>query len=121
MDDISADHTFLHYDYYYYSVELVEDEAAGEELTAMLETAGLSEEDTIVTYCTAGIRSAYMQLILEMRGFENSINCWLRRSLRCGSPRCTSSFWNRCGAHLPRRPRPGELEENLVEKLPARR
>lgn len=95
MDDISADHTFLHYDYYYYSVELVEDEAAGEELTAMLETAGLSEEDTIVTYCTAGIRSARMQLILEMCGFENSINCWLRSLLRCDSPRCTSSFWDR--------------------------
>lgn len=87
----------------------------------MLEAAGLSKENTIVTYCTAGIRSACMQLILEMCGFENSINCWLRRSLRCGSPRCTSSFWNRCGAHLPRRPRPGELAENLVEKLPARR
>lgn len=28
----------------------------------------------IVTYCTAGIRSAYMQLILEMCGFENSMN-----------------------------------------------
>lgn len=30
----------------------------------MLEAAGLSKENTIVTYCTAGIRSAYMQLIL---------------------------------------------------------
>lgn len=47
---------------------------SNEELTAMFEAAGLSKEDTIVTYCTAGIRSAYMQLILEMCGFENSIN-----------------------------------------------
>lgn len=47
---------------------------SNEELTAMFEAAGLSKDDTIVTYCTAGIRSAYMQLILEMCGFENSIN-----------------------------------------------
>ena len=46
MDDISADHPFLHYDYYYYSVELAKDESAGEELTAMFEADGLSEEDT---------------------------------------------------------------------------
>lgn len=44
------------------------------EITAMFEDAGLSKDDQIVTYCTAGIRSGYMQLILEMCGFENSKN-----------------------------------------------
>ncbi len=44
------------------------------ELTAMFEAAGLSKTDKIVTYCTGGIRSAYMQLVLEMCGFENSFN-----------------------------------------------
>lgn len=47
---------------------------SNEEITAMFTEAGLSTDDTIVTYCTAGIRSAYMQLILEMCGFENSLN-----------------------------------------------
>ncbi len=44
------------------------------ELTAMFEEAGLSKTDKIVTYCTGGIRSAYMQLVLEMCGFTNSFN-----------------------------------------------
>lgn len=44
------------------------------EITKMFEDAGLSTDDQIVTYCTAGIRSGYMQLILEMCGFENSKN-----------------------------------------------
>lgn len=44
------------------------------EITKMFEDAGLSKNDQIVTYCTAGIRSGYMQLILEMCGFENSKN-----------------------------------------------
>ena len=44
------------------------------ELTAMFEAAGLSKDDSIVTYCTGGIRSAYTQLVLEMCGFENSYN-----------------------------------------------
>lgn len=44
------------------------------EITAMFEAAGLSREDKIVTYCTAGIRSAYMQLIMEMCGYENAKN-----------------------------------------------
>lgn len=34
----------------------------------------LSKEDKIVTYCTAGIRSAHMQLVLEMLGYENAKN-----------------------------------------------
>lgn len=40
----------------------------------MFEAAGLAKTDNIVTYCTAGIRSAYMQLILEMCGYENTWN-----------------------------------------------
>ena len=47
---------------------------SNEELTAMFEAAGLSKDDHIVTYCTGGIRSAYMQLVMEMCGFENSEN-----------------------------------------------
>ena len=44
------------------------------ELTAMFEAAGIEKDDTIVTYCTGGIRSGYMQLVLKMCGFENSYN-----------------------------------------------
>ena len=47
---------------------------SNDELTALFEAAGLQPSDAIVTYCTAGIRSAYMQLVLEMCGFENSMN-----------------------------------------------
>ena len=47
---------------------------SNEELTEMFETAGLSKEDAIVTYCTGGIRSSYTQVVLEMCGFENSYN-----------------------------------------------
>lgn len=34
----------------------------------------LNKEDKIVTYCTAGIRSGYMQIVLEMAGYENAKN-----------------------------------------------
>lgn len=44
------------------------------ELIKMFEDAGLTVDDAIVTYCTGGIRSAYMQLVLEMCGFEKSYN-----------------------------------------------
>ena len=47
---------------------------SNEDLTKMFEDAGLSKEDHIITYCTGGIRSAYMQLVMEMCGFENSEN-----------------------------------------------
>lgn len=47
---------------------------SNKELIQMFEEAGLDEDDQIVTYCTGGIRSAYMQLVLEMCGFENSYN-----------------------------------------------
>ena len=42
------------------------------EITKMFEDAGITKDDKVVTYCTAGIRSGYMQLILEMCGFKNA-------------------------------------------------
>lgn len=47
---------------------------SNQEILAMFEEAGLSKDDSIVTYCTAGIRSAYMELILEMCGYQNVKN-----------------------------------------------
>lgn len=47
---------------------------SNDEITTLFEDAGLSKDDEIVTYCTAGIRSGYMQLIMEMCGFENVKN-----------------------------------------------
>lgn len=44
------------------------------DITAMFEDAGITKDDQIVTYCTAGIRSGYMQLILDMCGFEKAKN-----------------------------------------------
>lgn len=55
-----------------------------EDLIAMFTDAGLKPEDNIVTYCTGGIRSAYMQLVMHMCGFENVKNyqgsyyCWAK-------------------------------------------
>lgn len=45
-----------------------------EQLTKLFEDAGLSKNDKIVTYCTAGIRSAYTQLVMDMCGFKNVKN-----------------------------------------------
>ncbi len=44
------------------------------EIEAMFSEAGLSKDDHIVTYCTAGIRSAYMQLVMDMLGYETVEN-----------------------------------------------
>ncbi|MFA9422049.1 MAG: sulfurtransferase [Sedimentibacter sp.] len=44
------------------------------DIEAMFIAEGINKEDKVVTYCTAGIRSAYMELVLEMCGFENSLN-----------------------------------------------
>lgn len=44
------------------------------ELVKMFEKAGLSKDDNIITYCTGGIRSGYMYLVLKMCGFENVLN-----------------------------------------------
>lgn len=44
------------------------------DIEKMMTDAGISKEDKIVAYCTGGIRSAYMQLVLEMTGYENTWN-----------------------------------------------
>lgn len=40
----------------------------------MLKDAGISKDDKIVTYCTGGIRSAYVQIVFEMAGCKNTWN-----------------------------------------------
>lgn len=47
---------------------------SNDDITKLFEDAGISKDDQIVTYCTGGIRSAYMQLVMEMCGFENCKN-----------------------------------------------
>ncbi len=44
------------------------------DIEKMMTDAGISKDDKIVAYCTGGIRSAYMQLVLEMAGYENTWN-----------------------------------------------
>ncbi|MDI9502663.1 MAG: rhodanese-like domain-containing protein [Bacillota bacterium] len=44
------------------------------EIGQLFEEAGLEKEDEIVTYCTGGIRSAFMQLIMEMEGYDHVKN-----------------------------------------------
>jgi thiosulfate/3-mercaptopyruvate sulfurtransferase len=45
-----------------------------EDIEKMMTAAGISKEDKIVAYCTGGIRSAYLQLVLEMAGYEHTWN-----------------------------------------------
>lgn len=40
------------------------------EIKAILDSNGIDKDDEIVTYCTAGIRSAHMQIILDMMGYN---------------------------------------------------
>jgi len=47
---------------------------SNKDIETMFTENGIAKGDKVVTYCTAGIRSAYMQLILEMCGFENTYN-----------------------------------------------
>jgi thiosulfate/3-mercaptopyruvate sulfurtransferase len=44
------------------------------ELAQMFQAAGLKPEDEIVAYCTAGIRSAHMALVMRMAGFPKARN-----------------------------------------------
>lgn len=44
------------------------------ELAKIFQAAGLTPEDEIVTYCTAGIRSAHMALVMRMAGFGKASN-----------------------------------------------
>lgn len=47
---------------------------SNEEITALFEEANISKSDPVVAYCTSGIRSAYMQLVMEMLDYEVSKN-----------------------------------------------
>ncbi|GAA0746084.1 sulfurtransferase [Clostridium oceanicum] len=44
------------------------------EIKDMLTKAGIKKDDQILTYCTAGIRSAHLALILKMVGYDNVKN-----------------------------------------------
>lgn len=44
------------------------------DVEAMMKDAGISKDDKVVTYCTGGIRSAYIQLVLEMCGYKHTYN-----------------------------------------------
>lgn len=47
---------------------------SADEMETIFKTAGLNKEDEIVTYCTAGIRSAHLALTLRMMGYNNVKN-----------------------------------------------
>jgi thiosulfate/3-mercaptopyruvate sulfurtransferase len=47
---------------------------SADELETIFKAAGLNKEDEIVTYCTAGIRSAHLALALRMMGYNNVKN-----------------------------------------------
>lgn len=47
---------------------------SNDEIKKLFEEAGLKSDDKIVTYCTGGIRSAFMQLMFEMSGYNNVKN-----------------------------------------------
>lgn len=47
---------------------------SNEEIEKIFKDAGIEKTDSIVTYCTGGIRSAFMQLMMEMSGYENVKN-----------------------------------------------
>ncbi len=44
------------------------------EIEGILASNNIKKDDEIVTYCTAGIRSAHMQLVLEILGYSNAKN-----------------------------------------------
>lgn len=53
------------------------------EIEKLFSDAGLKKSDKIVTYCTSGIRSAYMQLVMEMLGYtaqnyDESFHRWCK-------------------------------------------
>jgi len=47
---------------------------SADQLKQLFTEAGLKPDDEIVTYCTAGIRSAYMALVMRAVGFEKARN-----------------------------------------------
>lgn len=73
-----------------YFKELNDDNAllkSPEEIEAMLTELGIGKDDPIVTYCTVGIRSAYVTMVLKMAGYTNvknydaSIMAWAGQGL----------------------------------------
>ncbi|WP_353094870.1 sulfurtransferase [Tissierella praeacuta] len=44
------------------------------EIKDILDANGINKDDEIVTYCTAGIRSAHMQIVLTMMGYDRARN-----------------------------------------------
>lgn len=44
------------------------------EIKAILDSNGIKKDDEIATYCTAGIRSAHMQIVLTMMGYNDAKN-----------------------------------------------
>lgn len=44
------------------------------EIQAILDENGIEKTDDIITYCTAGIRSAHMQIVMTMMGYDNVRN-----------------------------------------------
>ena len=47
---------------------------SADEMEKIFKAAGLKKQDEIVTYCTAGIRSAHLALTLKMMGYNNVKN-----------------------------------------------
>lgn len=45
-----------------------------EEIDKIMSDAGIKKDDAVVTYCTAGIRSAYMALAMQNAGYTNVRN-----------------------------------------------
>ncbi len=45
-----------------------------DELQAIFKEAGIEKEDEIATYCTAGIRSAHLAIVLRMAGYDKAKN-----------------------------------------------
>lgn len=47
---------------------------SNEEIEQIFKDKGIEKDSSIVTYCTGGIRSAYMQVIMEMLGYDKVKN-----------------------------------------------
>lgn len=47
---------------------------SNDELKKIFKEKGIEPSDNVVTYCTAGIRSAHMKLVLNMLGYDNVKN-----------------------------------------------
>lgn len=44
------------------------------EIQTIIDDNGIKKDDEVVTYCTAGIRSAHMQMVMDMLGYDNVKN-----------------------------------------------